>query len=757
MPRRAVRMLGMFSAIALASASVAVAQPPAVPDGASATTAIDDGDPRVRVALVSDHDAVEPGQTFQVGVLFQLDPEWHVYFRNPGEAAVGTEVELRSERASFGPIGWPIPERLVDPSGLITTFGYEGEVLLGAEARAAADASGEVRVEATADFLVCRVDCIPGRVELHRTLAVGAPQPAAEEERRRIAATRAALPRTPEEAGARVDFVLEQRALRPGDRARAAFSVVTCAGPAAEGDRCLRPSAPEAGASSAFFPDRTPGVSIAVKAVRPHPSAYAGAVIDLELEAGPDDPGADQIVSGLLSLQTDDGPLALEVRGELPRARASEARALVSSPLFAEAAPASEARAEESDPLPSLWAMLLLALLGGVILNAMPCVLPVLALKAFSLARVAGEGRAARLAHTGGYTGGILLSMWALAATVVGLRAAGMEVGWGFQLQEPVFATVLSAILVVLALGLFGVFEIGVDATRLASRVDGASGLSRSLGEGVLTVVLATPCSAPFLGTAVGFAFASDAPTIVAVFTAVGLGLAAPFAAISLVPGARRLVPKPGAWMHALQQLLGFVLLGTAVWLTWIVGNVTGVDGMARTLAFLVLTAGGTWAFVTARRGSAWARRLLPAVALLAIVLGGAWVIRESTERPAGGAPQASAWSESAVQAHLAEGRPVFVDFTAAWCITCKVNERLVVQSKRVQRAFADANVAVLVGDWTERDERIRAELARYGKAGVPLYLMFSPSAPNEPEVLPELLTEALVLDAVARAEGGTR
>ncbi len=735
--------------------TAALAQAP--PEGASAPAALDDGDPRVVLTLLTDHDAVRPGQALAVGVRFELDPEWHVYFRNPGEAGVGTEVTFASEGARFGALGWPTPARLVDPSGVVTTFGYEGEVILGAPAQVAEDAAGEVRIDATADFLVCSVACIPGRVSLHRTLTVE-DAPRASEDSRRLATARAALPRTPEEAGLSVALTLEQRALRPSDAARAALSVVTCEGPPAAGERCLRPSAPPGGAEAAFFPDRTPSLDVEVRRVRAHPSAFAGAVIELSLQSGPDDPGADQVLSGIAVLETDEGPLALEVSAPIPRARAGAAREPIASALFVEEVDEGPAPTEvsEGDGRPPLWVMLLLALLGGVILNAMPCVLPVLALKAFGLAQLSGERPSARLAHTGAYAAGILLAMWALAAAVVGLRAAGTEVGWGFQLQEPTFATALSALLVVFALGLFGLFEIGVDATGLATRVDGARGLSRSLGEGALAVVLATPCSAPFLGTAIGFAFASDAATIVAVLSAVGIGLAAPFALIALVPGASRLLPKPGPWMHRLQQLLGFALLGTAVWLVWIVGQLAGVDGMARVLAFLVLTAGATWAFALGRRGGIWARRLVPAASLIAIAAGGAWVMSQPLERaPVSG--EHEAWSARAVEAHLAEGRPVFVDFTAAWCITCKVNERLVLGSERVERAFAESGVVVLVGDWTERDEAIRAELARHGKAGVPLYLMFSPSAPGEPEVLPELLTEGLVLDAVARAQGGSR
>lgn len=741
-------MLAALSAPALADAP------------ATASAAVDDGDPRVELSLLTDHDALEPGQRFQVGVLFRLDPEWHVYFRNPGEAAVGTEVTFASEDARFGPIGWPVPERIVDRSGTITTFGYEDEVLLGAEGRVADDASGAVRVEATADFLVCKVDCIPGRVTLSRTLPLGSAGGATpSEEHARFEAHRAALPETPDEAGVQVELALEQ-ALRPNEQVRAALSVVTCDGPR---DGCATPGAPAAGVASAFFPDRVAGLSVEATEVRAHPSAFAGAVVELRLKASPDDPGSAQTLSGLLVLETDDGPLALEVSGEVPRARAGEAVTSSESPLFgAEAGEAGEVvqavQAEEA-PLPGLFTMLLLALLGGIILNAMPCVLPVLALKAFGLAQMAGEGRAARVAHTGAYTAGVTAAMWALAATVVGLRAAGTEVGWGFQLQEPWFATVLSALLVVFALGLFGLFEIGVDATRLSAQVDGAHGLPRSFGEGVLAVVLATPCSAPFLGTAIGFAFASDALTIFAIFTAVAVGLAAPFALIALFPGAQRLLPRPGAWMQRMQVLLGFALLGTAVWLAWVVGQVAGVDGMTRLIAFLLLTGAATWAFVEGRKGGRWIRWVVPGLALGLVLYAGAWTLQSASSSsvrrlmPVDAGP----WSPEMVQTHLADGRPVFVDFTAAWCITCKVNERVVLGSDTVKRAFAENGVALLIGDWTERDEAIRAELARYGKAGVPLYLMFSPSAPDAPEVLPELLTEALVLDAIARAQGDTR
>jgi len=361
-----------------------------------------------------------------------------------------------------------------------------------------------------------------------------------------------------------------------------------------------------------------------------------------------------------------------------------------------------------------------------------------------ALGQLAQQGGRARWQHVLAYGAGIVGSMLALAGVVLGLRAAGTQVGWGFQLQDPVFATVLAAALVVFALGLFGVYTLGVDAAALGEKVDRAHGLRRSVGEGVLAVVLATPCSAPFLGTAVGFAFAGSAWTILAVFAAIGVGLALPFALLALVPGARRLVPKPGPWMETLQRVLGFVLLGTAVWLLWLVGQLTGTDGMARALAFLVALAAAVWLLARTER------RALGAL-LAATVIAPAALWAFPLPEPEAAADTERAWSPERVQAALAESAPVFVDFTADWCITCRANERLVLQSDAVQQALEESGTVFLVADWTRRDETIRAVLAEHDKAGVPLYLLYRPGE-TTPEVLPELLTEAIVTDALRRA-----
>lgn len=679
-----------------------------------ATAAEEDGDPRVELELIADRASVAPGERFRVGVRFLLDPHWHVYFRNPGEAAIGTELLFEADGAEMGELRWPTPERLVDPSGTITTFGYEESVLLGAEAVVAEDADGELTLRADADFLVCKIDCIPGRVALERTIPVGASL--ASEEAGAFDATWEALPAPLGASALEVEYAQPVDPIGP--RSSAVLTVDVRGAP------LTAPADPRA----AFFPDRIRGVTLGVQEVR---SQADGATITLTLETGPDEQ-SDQRLSGIVDLRRGDEPVALEI--DLPLPRGSTQTAVVDS---------SEPAAS-SEPPPSLGWILLLAFVGGLILNAMPCVLPVLAIKVVALGQLAHQEGRARWLHVLAYAAGIVGSMLALAGVVIGLRAAGTRVGWGFQLQDPIFATVLASALVVFAMGLFGVYALGVEASALGERVDGAQGLRRSVGEGVLAVVLATPCSAPFLGTAVGFAFAGSALTIALVFAAIGVGLALPFGLVALVPGARRLVPKPGAWMETLQRALGFLLLATAVWLLWLVGQLTGTDGMAQALAFLVALAAAVWVLARTQR-----RVLGVALAAAVVVPAAYWAF--PFPEPEAAAETDRTWSPEAVQAQLADGRPVLVDFTADWCITCRANERLVLQSDAVREALDDTGTVLLVADWTRRDETIRQVLADHDKAGVPLYLLYRPGE-TAPEVLPELLTEAIVTDALHRA-----
>jgi len=399
---------------------------------------------------------------------------------------------------------------------------------------------------------------------------------------------------------------------------------------------------------------------------------------------------------------------------------------------------------------------LLLAFAGGLVLNLMPCVLPVLAIKVCGLAEVAHEERAVQVRHGLAYTFGVELSLLALAFAVIALRAAGTSVGWGFQLQEPLFVALVSAVLVLFAMNLFGVFEISANTGGLASIGADATGLRRSFFEGLLVVLLATPCSAPFLGTAVGFAFASPGAVVLCIFASIGAGLSAPFLLVSCIPSLSRFIPRGGPWMLKLRAVLGFCLLASGVWLLWVFGRSAGPDGMAALSALLLGTAfaaqGYGWAQRAGRGGLASALGVASAAFLL---VGFNSVSAASPEYVSDGAAEARNWRPffaDAVDEALQEGRPVLVTITDDWCITCKVNEKTVLRSQAIQEAIESLDVATFEADWTRRNERIRSELRRFGRAGVPLVVVYSPDDPELPVQLPDLITADSLLAALRAA-----
>jgi thiol:disulfide interchange protein DsbD len=477
-----------------------------------------------------------------------------------------------------------------------------------------------------------------------------------------------------------------------------------------------------------------------------------------------------------IALRTDAEGLGARLRGvaRLTGADGAPVALAIDEPLLGSGAAAANAGAHvvpNTSDLPTapaagsapaaLLAMLGLALLGGLVLNLMPCVLPVLALKVFAVSELAGQSRRDALRHGLAYAAGIELSMLALAAVALALRGAGHAVGWGFQFQEPAYVAAISAVLTGFALNLFGVFEIGFQPSALASVGAEASGARRSFFEGLLAVALATPCSAPFLGTALGFAFASSGFTIALVFVAIGAGLALPFVAISAFPRLARFLPRSGAWMGALRSGLGFALLASVVWLLWVVGRGAGADAAIGLLAVLLAGAFVAWIYGRLQHAGARFAGAGAALAVAALVLGGAnWVRVSGVRRPADEAVQhaeAEAWSPLALEQALAAGKPAFVYFTADWCLTCKLNERLAIDTAETRALLEQGEFAVMRGDWTQRDETIRAELARHGKAGVPLYLVYAPSAPDAPQVLSELLTQERLSEALRAAAAPRR
>jgi thiol:disulfide interchange protein DsbD len=719
-------VLGLFLGAGVARADL--------PSTAVARGAPDEGDERVEAALVTDVTQVKPGDTFRVGVRFRMDPHWHIYWKNPGESGLASEVTWDTPGTTVGELQWPAPSTFRTPDGYITTYGYAEEVLLFAEARVSEKVTGSLQLSAAADVLVCEVQCLPAQLMLTRNLPLGSETLRDAEHAPTFDAARARIPVTPESAGQVVTLALDKKPLTAGQPFTGTLTVTGQGTHEVEKDF--------------FVPERVRGLGkLALSPVAGKPGTFK-----LEGEVAPTVPDKEPRLAGVLRLGTvASGHRALTLDLPLaPVVAAAPGAAAVKAPA---PTPGSGVTPESS---PTLGLVLLFAFLGGALLNLMPCVFPVLALKAYGFTRTVHAERGRVGLHALAYAGGIVGSLLVLALVVLALRAGGSTVGWGFQFQEPLFVAAVSAVLVAFALNLFGVFNVGTDGTALVETVDSSHGLTRSAGEGVLAVVLATPCSAPLLGTAVGFALAAGPLTVLATFVMLGLGLALPFCLLVLVPGLSRFLPKPGAWMERGKQLLGFALLGTTVWLLWVMGGLTGVDGMARLLAFLALVGLGAWMYGLAQ-GASGGRKAAGVAAVVAVLaLGGFLTLRFDETGPAlrkaSMVAEAQPWDEEAVRAALAAGQPVFIDFTADWCLTCKFNERTVLAGEEVRAALAEHKVAFFVADWTRRDERISAKLAEFGRAGVPMYLVVSPAAPDKPEVLPELLTTNSVVEAVRRA-----
>lgn len=654
--------------------------------------------PRAAVSLVADSAAVAPGETFRVGLRLRLAPGWHSYWRNAGDAGAPTEITLHlSENATAGPIAWPAPERIV--YGPLVNFGYTGEVLLPIEVRVPATAQpGEAfRVESEATWLVCEQVCIPEEGAFALTLPV-APRAVSSPTMAPLFEAEAA--RLPRPAPWRAEA---------GQTGRQAS--LTVAGPG------LAPGLVQ----DAFFFPHAPG---AMENTAPQPLSWRDGALTLGI----------RLVEGQRP-QALDGTVVLRDAGG-QRAAFDVSAAMVGPAATAPALPFGQA--------------ILFALLGGLILNLMPCVFPVLAMKAMALARLSGEAKRDVRLHAASYTAGVLASFAAIGGGLIALRAGGTAAGWGFQFTEPAFVAGMAWLMLAVALNLAGVFRMGgpVGAGQgLAAR----GGHAGAFFTGTLAVLLATPCTAPFMAAALGAAMAMPPAMTMGVFLALGLGLAAPYALLGVFPGAARALPRPGPWMERLRQALAFPMLGAAAWLVWVLAQGSGPDGVLTALAGGVVLAAGLWALGLAQREGAGRGAIAGRVAAGAAVLALLALLPRLSAAPASAAdlaPGTEPWSAARVEQLRAEGRPVFVNATAAWCITCQVNERVALRSAPVQEQFAIRGIAYLKADWTRGDPAIGALLRAHGREGVPLYLYW-PRGAAEPVVLPQLLTEGSVLAAL--------
>lgn len=656
----------------------------------------DMGGPKVQARLIAEG-SVAPGGAVTVALEEKIAPEWHTYWQNPGDAGASSQIDWKLPPGwKADAIQWPVPKRL--PVGPLMDYGYEGKVWLPSTLTAPADAApGPVMIKAHAAWLVCKNICIPEEQDVSLTVTVGAAaaDPAVAKD---FAALRAALP------------VASPWRLTYSHRDTMLDLYVAA------------PSLAAAHPVSAdFFPARV-GL---IKNAAPQLVGYASDGLVLRLTPGNKVQGN---LDGVLVLKSSDGSVqALNV----------------SAPPGAVPPASFDAPSGGGDL--SVWLAIAFALLGGLILNVMPCVLPILAMKALAVARHGAEGRGESFA----YAGGAVASFAALGLAIVLLRAGGQSVGWGFQLQSPIAVAGFALLVFAVALNLSGLFEVG--SVTAGEGLTQKGGLTGAFFTGVLAVAVAAPCTAPFMAAALGFALAQSAGVALAVFVALGVGFALPFILLGIWPKALAFLPKPGPWMLTFKQFLAFPMYAAAAWLVWVLAQEAGPRGVVIVLGAMIALALAAWLWGVTRNLQARGR-VTGAAAVIVIVAGALYGVSllhgQAAPVATTQAAKGEAYSAAKLAAYRAKGVPVFVDATAAWCITCLVNEDAVLSRPSVKQAFADKHVVYMVADWTNQNPEITALLKDNGRSGVPMYAYYAPGA-AKPVLLPQILTEAGVLAAL--------
>jgi len=676
----------------------------------------------VRPDLLADTNAVVPGKPFMVGLLLRMAPGWHTYWKFSGDAGLPTEMKWKLPPGwKVGEIQWPIPLKTIDP-GDIETYGYENEVLLMQEITPPGKIdSSSANLSAEANWLVCEKICIPGGATLQLDLPVASTnQPANTDV---FARYRRLVPQNfPGPDVARADWS------RVGSDLRLKITSETLAKyPAVD-----------------VFPLPEQETIVGHPAVQSRNNNEI--VFRIPLESAP---------KNLSSMA------GLVVFAQQPNGDDRAAWQIMSAPAVSATRPA---------PAHGVLTFLLFGFLGGLILNLMPCVLPVISLKIFGFVQQAGQSRQKIFRSGIAFTIGIFAWFIALAVLLIALKGAGRDVTWGgFQFTNPYFVLALSVIVLVFALNLFGVFEISLPqpVTRNLLSTSERKDLLGSFFQGVFATVLATPCTAPFLGTALGFAFTQSAAIILAMFIAIAAGMSAPYLLLSAQPAWLRFLPRPGPWMLHVKQFMGFLLLATLLFLLYVVGAQRGLEGAIWASCFLLVISVACWmkgAFVVPTASAV--KRIVVLVLMLLLVIGsGLYFIGDKFQS----AKIASLDSQirgdwqpftpERLQTELEQGRTVFVDFTAAWCLTCKFNEASVLEAQDVREAFQRHGIVKLKADWTNGDPVITKLLQKFGRPGVPLYVLY-PAKNEEPIVFPELLTKSMILDkleTVARRVASNR
>ena len=681
-------------------------------------------------------------QPVWVGLQITHAPEWHTYWKNAGDSGMPTELQWTLPPGVMaGDIAWPLPKKI--PIGHLANYGYEGTVLLPVPLIITPEYKPGVLADALdvklkASWLVCRKECIPQdgefalKIPLRSSTALNG------------AAFDAALKSQPADvAGA------HQVALKD-DGKRLAVRVAGLPADVRGQPLELFPESPGVVVTAAT--PAKPGEPVGARSWSQH---WDGDVWTADVPVSPERADSPEKMT-LVLVAGERG-----WRAEAPVAGAWPALALPAgvSPAL-EAALKANANAGANAPPPAaptavpastfVWA-LLGALIGGLVLNLMPCVFPVLAIKVLGFTQHADDRRAHRTSGLA-YTAGVVLSFLALGALMLALRAAGQQLGWGFQLQSPAVVAALTVLFTVIGLNLAGVFEFGSFLPSRLATLEARNPVANSFLTGMLAVAVASPCTAPFMGASLGLAVGLPAVQALLIFAAIGLGMALPYLAASWWPAVARLLPKPGAWMDTFKKFMAFPMFGTAVWLLWVLGQQTGIDGAGALLALLVVLALVLWALgLTGRTRIVLASFSIAAGALLASAFGPNVIKMAEAATPVAETPGArwQPWSAERVQTALGAGQPVFVDFTAAWCVTCQYNKKTTLASAEVLSAMDAAKVQTFRADWTRRDAAITAELQKLGRNGVPVYVLQAPG--QAPVVFSEILSVTEVKDALGR------
>jgi thiol:disulfide interchange protein DsbD len=690
------------------------------------------------VQLLLSADTVKPGDTIWAGVDMKMDAGWHTYWKNPGDSGIATTIKWDlPPGVTAGEIQWPLPEKL--PPAEVTTYGYESEVMLLVPLTLATNLNpGPLDLKADISWLECQEQCVPGKTNIEAMLNVGGET--------KISADAATIElwksKTPQ-----VDNFYRFRAWWEKSTNEDPRPLII--------EMLIFQRSKEVLINKAdFFPNASDQFEVqAATEIIPDTSVEFCLRKFVKKYSG----AWPKKISGIVVMEINGNRTGFDIK--LPVSD--------QSPIITPANANSIAPTGPAAPSQPLWQMLLYAFVGGLILNLMPCVLPVIALKILGFVSEANSEprRVCKLGLI--YALGVLLSFLALAAVVIGVKAAGHHAGWGMQFGSPVFIVCLTTLVTLVALNLFGIFEVtlGGRALDTAGKFASKHGAAGAFFNGVLATILATPCTAPFLGAALGFAFAQSASVIVLIFLTVGLGLASPYVLLSWNPAWLKFLPKPGSWMERFKVAMGFPMLATVVWLCNIAASSYGKNVLWLGI-FLVVVAFATWIFGEFfQRGRK--HKTVAAIVTLILLTGGYVFALEKqldwrapyVETGSTGSLKESAdgidwqrWSPEAVAAARAAGKPVLVDFTADWCLTCQVNKRTSIEIPSVREKLRSMNAVALLGDYTHFPDVITAELNRYNRAGVPLVLVYPKNTDSQPIVLPEILTPGIVLGALDRA-----